>query len=334
MITPSYSTVCVFSLVLLSLLGRSLSTLSHIEVLKPTSPVSEQAAIVLNRKLYPDKFFYHIHVPKTGGQSLFLAIVDTPKEPKYNCNTLPCCDKTLNAQDDLIGRIGGQGNCSFFSYEVKPAMVNSVMGRDPAVFKGMSFFRDPMEHAFSALQHMKTMRPKEACQNATQYLAGEKCKMYNISNLQTTRMGYSPAAGEMDLATAIERTNKLFFVGIVQHYAASICLLRYQLGQFHKEACDCRRKVDQAGSIIPSVVNAGHYDRAHPEYSLDNFKKLRSRLELDYVLWNHALLLFYSRVRQVEQLHDIEMICGEDGLGNHSSHALRKYGSKHFGIGA
>ena len=58
--------------------------------------------------------------------------------------------------------------------------------------------------------------------------------MYNLHNLQTTVL----SNGNLTEATNI--IDKMFWVGITEHYDASMCLLAYQLGQFNPNLCDCK----------------------------------------------------------------------------------------------
>ena len=232
-----------------------------------------------------------------------------------------CCNGTLNLNDELVATAAADPrNCSYLSYELSGHHVDRVMeGRDLAVFKGLSLFRDPMEHAFSALGHMQRKHPADACRNMTQYLSGARCRMYDLHNMQTERLGYTPGR-EPGLTTAIRRVDRLFFVGVTQHYAASVCLLRYQMGQFNQSACDCRKQQDH----LP-VFNRGEYGPGAPGYTLDNIKELRARMQLDYMLWDHALMVFYARVRHVESRFGIQIICPGPSIDAHTAQELGHY---------
>ena len=60
--------------------------------------------------------------------------------------------------------------------------------------------------------------------------------MYDLHNMQTTRLAYG------NLTKAIDILDKMFWVGITEYFDASICLLAYQLGQFNFKLCDCNQK--------------------------------------------------------------------------------------------
>lgn len=321
------NSVYLIIVLILVILPFSVAVYAKIDVLVPNGKVPKSSAIVVNKNLYPSQFFYHLHIPKTGGQSLGHAIHSSATDPMYNCHLSPCCKDSMTQNNKLVETVKGYGNCSFLSYEMSPEQVDRVMSIPGNNYKGISFFRDPMEHALSALQHMSAHH-KEGCKSAKEYLSGKHCLMYNLTNLQTRVMGYdSTTKNGLSLSKAIERMNKLFFVGLTEQYVASICLLRYQLGQFRKSECDCRRSQAEDGTLIPRTQNTGSYDSDKLAYSHTDILQLRSSLELDYTLYEHAKMLFYQRVAALEEKLNIQMICPDNVIGMHSAVELRLYAS-------
>lgn len=73
------------------------------------------------------------------------------------------------------------------------------------------------------------------CPGLHAYLGG-RCDMYDLHNLQTTRLSNG------NLTEAIDIIDRMFWVGITEYFDASICLLAYQLGQFSFKLCDCALK--------------------------------------------------------------------------------------------
>jgi hypothetical protein len=266
-----------------------------------------------------------------GGTTLEHAVRSSEHDVENNfrnCNKKPCCDLLLSKDDNLIKSVAEGTNCSFLSYELNAKQVTSIFSEPLQKFKGISFFREPLMHAFSAFQHYQTKHSKKACKSVADYLSRKRgCSMYSLYNMQTSIMGNASSTDHSAdiLSLAISRMENMFFVGITEHYSASICLLRYQLGQFHPLDCDCRNARKADGHIIPATINTATYDPKLSRYSVEELQLLRGLLELDYILYNRALLVFFARIAAAERALGVKLICGESDWSDLNNDAIRTY---------
>jgi hypothetical protein len=237
----------------------------------------------------------HIHIPKTGGTAFRLLFNSD------NCG-YPADGASERAYNIVADLNQNRRHCIFFSHEFKSlTRLHSALGvsssRAP---RTLMFFRDPIMHAVSAVGHMLRKRVK-GCETISRAALGQ-CKFYNLNNMQTT------IVGNRDVEAAISNMRKVFWIGIVEHYDASICLLAYQLGQLNKKACSC------SGWLVAPA------NRGHPKYT-HSYKSIEvgyQQLYLDNVLYQEAYKTFLLRVHNAETASGHQFLCpnrdGQDAI--------------------
>jgi len=266
---------------------------------------------MINNDLYPNLKFYHAHIPKTGGTSLWRMVVPSKDAPDkdLNCGLPNCCSPRMRNRTDAVKFALSNKKCSFFSYELYRRHVENIMKESPKVYKGITFLRDPLAHSLSALQHMETYH-KDDCKNVTQYLSGTGCHNYDLHNMQTGRLGSS-------LKDSVATIDSLFFLGITDYYDESICLLRYQLGQISRKLCECEHK-----TVSAKPKNVGHY---HGQYTPDDLHQLYDMTVHDSILFNHGLRIFFSRIQQAEKALGYSLVCPRTPYEKVTQDGLRSF---------
>ena len=152
----------------------------------------------------------------------------------------------------------------------------------------------------SAVGHM-TQKRIETCNSIEKATSGN-CEFYQLNNMQTSLMG------DGSLKEAIKQLRNLFWIGITEHYDASICLLSYQLGQLNKSKCSC------SGWLVRPM------NRGPPKYShsLHAIKQGFDWLHLDTMLYQEAYKIFLLRIYAAERESGHEFLCksrdGADAL--------------------
>ena len=229
------------------------------------SPITYDGRIHVSKKLYPSLFFLHFHIPKTGGTTFKdLVVVNNSQgiDRIKNCGFTYVGHKSSGAATKYASTLDViKSGCSYYSHE--SGATDCKFYLDTIEFnlpykniRSMTMIRQPLDHAFSAIGHYARYHEKgnlRRCSGLHAYLGkftsssfflqqlcnihiGGNCEMYDLHNLQTTRL----ASG--NLTNAMDILDKMFWVGITEYFDASICLLAYQLGQFNEKLCDCKQK--------------------------------------------------------------------------------------------
>ena len=241
------------------------------------------------------ELFIHLHIPKTGGTA-FRSLFNSD-----NCG-YPADGASERAYAIAAEINHNRSSCVFFSHEFKSLtrLYTALGERLDSPAKTLVFFRDPIIHAVSAVGHMLRKRVK-GCETISRAALGE-CKFYNLNNMQTT------IVGNRDVDVAISNMKKLFWIGIVEHYDASICLLSYQLGQLNRSACSC-------SSWLVTPSNRGHPKFTHSYYSIQVGYK---NLYLDNILYQDVYKTFLLRIHHAEVKTGHQFLCqkrdGQDAI--------------------
>lgn len=216
----------------------------------------------------------HFHIPKTGGTA-FHFLFD-----KTNCGYR--CHGVHNSYSIISKFDRNREKCGFFSQEFSSYTLLKESLRNPnPEAKILVFFRNPMSHVLSAVGHMNRKGIKE-CKGLERAISGN-CSFYNLDNMQTTYFA------DRDLSAALKHLKSLFWIGITEHYDASICLLSYQLGQFDPSKCNC------TGKLVRPMNRGARF--THPLRSISEVRKLTI---LDLILYEEAYELFLKRVHYAE----------------------------------
>lgn len=238
--------------------------------------------------LYVGEFLIHFHIPKTGGTT-FHFLFD-----KTNCGHRPHGVKNVY---DIVSRFDSErGSCGFFSQEfLSFSNLSKALAFSTKPAKLLTFFRTPISHVLSAVGHMTRKKIKKC--TGLKLAMSPECDFYKIDNIQTTYLG------SRDLSTSLQNLHNLFWIGITEHYDASVCLLSYQLGQFDSRKCNC------AGTLV-KPGNRG----IKVSHSLPDLRDVGHLTQLDTVLYQNAYELFLKRVYYAEKDLGLPILCeGRDG---------------------
>jgi hypothetical protein len=251
----------------------------EIQVLVPKHPIDKKSQINDKMKetdtllykatqgLYPGHFFLHMHTPKTGGTT-FREVISVTDNQNLNCGYA-----TANHPHSFsIGKIIDSNKCTYFTYEMREVdacaelekdncllgnflthykcerrcavenMNNNYNAKSNKTIHVMNLFRNPIQHVLSAIAHIAAHKTdtNNRCGSLHEYVdSGGKCITYPINNMQTHVMSHPTS-----IDVALRKLDKIFFVGILELYEPSVCVLGYQLGQFNKQRCDCATTKD------------------------------------------------------------------------------------------
>ncbi len=309
-----------------------------IPIIRPASSLSaswkssSKVTYHINQRLYPNNFFLHMHIPKTGGNT-FKDLFIAEDNWAFNCGYTSVNDKRRFTIGDVIDR----GQCSYFTYEMfdiescapnpkdnccigslrthfgcdhycKVANMYDQYGAKNASgikIHVMSLFRNPLQHALSAIAHTAS-RYKETqlkyCSSLREYLATDgKCYTYPIENFQTHVLTHP-----VNLDLAMKKLESLFFVGVTELYDASICVLGYQLGQFDVAKCNCS---STHGAV--KAENTHSYSSILPSSMayVGDITELMKKLDMDVVLYNRALEITIGRIEYVQRMTQTKLVC-------------------------
>ena len=225
----------------------------------------------------------HFHIPKTGGTT-FHFLFD-----KTNCGHRPHGVKNVY---DVIETFDKDRNlCGFFSQEFSSyTNLSNSLRHSTNKAKLLVLFRTPLSHVLSAVGHM-TRKRIDAC-SGIQRAMSKECTFYKLDNIQTTYLG------QRDLAAALQNLENLFWIGITEHYDASICLLSYQLGQFNPSKCNCTGTLVKPGN---RGINIRH--------SLPDIREVSKLTNLDSILYERAYEIFLKRVYNAEKKLGFPILC-------------------------
>jgi hypothetical protein len=309
-----------------------------------------------------------MHTPKTGGTT-FKDIIAATDNKKYNCGIPSANYPSAFSIGDLVDSDG----CTYFTYEMREVdkceakkkdncllgnyvtqyecdhrcvesnMDNNYNAKTNTSIHVMNIFRSPTQHILSAIAHIAKHKTSKnnRCGNLHEYVTTDgECRTYPIENMQTHVMSHP-----VSIEVALRKLDKLFFVGILELYEPSVCVLGYQLGQFNKERCDCNNEkgnfiffsfsfiyielfiiinlqysIDKLQNIsrffffltgISAHTNVHHYSKTDPASIViaDDLSKVQSKILLDNYLYNAALEITIARIEHVEKKTGIRIMC-------------------------
>jgi len=135
---------------------------------------------------------------------------------------------------------------------------------------------------------------------------------------------------ELEMATVEDAVkvldDELFFVGIVEHFELSLCLLEYQLGMFDPEKCSS--SCDES-SLVKKDPTAGDTTAANSDesiqatntaeqhaldvdkmtFTVQDLKAIQDLTRLDAIIYAHGLDMFFKRIKVIEKEYGITMFC-------------------------
>jgi len=171
----------------------------------------------------------------------------------------------------------------------------------------ITFLRQPVEQFLSSYRYKQdlyldlgyTLEELRA-RNKTGTLGGIDSCVRNqaCANIYANRE--SKTIGHFDVT-------KFWFVGITEFFYSSLCMLKYKLGKYDREECDCDKR--DANKLRHEDH---HSSQSLTIHSLSNstLDIIRSYREYDIRLYNIGLRHFNNELQSTRALSDIDFNCG------------------------
>jgi len=190
-----------------------------------------------------------------------------------------------------------KAKCQFFSSEFSRDSIDQLLSLSRLQFTPVMIvmLREPVSRALS--------RGRQVIGKGTHHSLDDFVTHGNAAvNIVANELG----GGSIFEAKRMIR-NEMSFVGLVEYYEESICLLNWQLGTFDKEKCSCEA-IHNARNNADGVHIGGYHTNEYP-VSFEALKTLQFELRSDIDIYNYAYQLFVSRVRAMERDVNMPVLC-------------------------
>jgi len=161
---------------------------------------------------------------------------------------------------------------------------------------------------------------------------------YRPNNLMTARFSCGNGISEKDahfhpapIPLLKEKIANLTFVGLLEAYSESLCLLRIrETGQFPDE-CDC--ETERVGHTVDKPIEVKHITNGVQkhnisDYSEDVLKKVDKLTSLDKVLYELGKARFLADVQEAEKRHHKRILCRSLDSTTHAHRYVDEYASE------
>ena len=136
-------------------------------------------------------------------------------------------------------------------------------------------------------------------------LVSKKCRLFQFGDMENKQ---TSVLGGGNLTVALENLKVMFWIGIVEYFDASICLLSLQLGQYNKEQCSCENRIAKF-KASGHIVRAKNMRAGKTNVSIDDLDQISSITLLDAILYKYGVKLFLSRVARGETILGSKILC-------------------------
>lgn len=231
-----------------------------------------------------------------------------------------------------------------FKMDVQKNLPHAHLASGEGCYEGhnqrmMTLLRDPRPHVLSQYFHCRTSEAHKLGNNfvpatfpewidfwsdhLTEMEQFEQMPFccYNPSNMMAARFScggdiskkqaeFHPAS----MQVLKERIANMSFVGIVEAYQESLCLLRIQETGTFPEECECATKQDE--------TNANHGVKPHmvSDYSKDVVEKVDKLTAIDRELYEFGKKRFFDEIQAAEDKYQKKILCRKlefNGLTEH-----------------
>lgn len=275
-------------------------------------------------QLKPEKgkfMLFFQHIPKTAGTAFAnwtgenLGFFGYCKVPSYG----------TFLQDDIKEVFNKQGvpNCGLLHKEATTFVAEkTLLKRSKVPVLTLTFLRHPLTHIISSIGHnyawgtnsdvvgkINSSLTRDCARKPENF---KECFGYPLLNPQTSYLsGIDPKEAynntSLNIEDVLEKVKHLFFVGFTEHMVASQCLLMHQLGFFDEKRCNVNCITGEGlESLRINRAKAPNMTLTYTQLSM-----LHSFLENDNVLYGRMLEVFFARVRYVEKLYGVTLLCGK-----------------------
>lgn len=128
--------------------------------------------------------------------------------------------------------------------------------------------------------------------------------------------------GNGNITLAADSLRSAFWLGIVELYDVSMCVLSFQLGQYDRNICGCdSRRLQMLNRAVGGVVEIRNPGKATNRLSAADLAAIEDMTHKDRILYSYALKLFLGRVKQAEMALGNQLMCA--GMDNEDLISLK-----------
>ena len=247
-------------------------------------------------------FFFHLHIDKTGGQTL-----EQQHDfffPNYiSCNEVFEIRPNYPRQspyDSVKQQLLSSGRkqeppCNILSLEQDMEFVNRLESDIEKKLQVVTFLRQPTFQYLSRAQH-------DVKRGRFQSIEDFYLQKQDYFNRQSRRLGIA------DVEAVSEHLERFFFIGITEMYRVSICILTVQIYYFTQrdvieKHCSCDFGIESI-NVHQSYWNDSKY---LIPYSM--VQDITRQQDLDILVYNIALQRLFQKVDMVENLLGRSLHC-------------------------
>ena len=270
-----------------------------------------------------DQLILYTHIPKTGGASFVEDVTSIRRIGLSACAQLHLGKSSQSEWENNIKAAGVplflSGGCDFFTYEYRRAELQTLVqpilhGSINVSVTELVLLREPTTHVPSMFMHCQMgtgmKRHKYERTNISQWLSeyakgnaqvGLQACAYDPRDHQVCALGEGEAVHPqitqtMERARAVVRD--AFFVGILEHYGLSLCLLGVKLHGLHSAPVGCQCSNALVGPELTQETHTTH--GTQPEKLIltgADLGAIGSLTTHDRVLYSDGLLRFLEDVK-------------------------------------
>ena len=138
-----------------------------------------------SRSTYPDYFFLHFHITKTGGTTLYRLFDRT--NCGYSTYSFNRTDKNRAYEIATSLWLDENRNCGFYTFEFEslPVLLKTMSreSTNPRPVKFLIFIRKPVAHIISLFRHIRKYLKFSRCRSISDIITGH-CKAFEFRNMQ------------------------------------------------------------------------------------------------------------------------------------------------------
>jgi hypothetical protein len=174
------------------------------------------------------------------------------------------------------------------------------------LMKSHSYKRDPVDRSYNDFKCYNpwNMQSRYLTRGRPSFMNGQP--KYAFNRHLPGHHAYSDEDCVPASSQAIRSLESLTWIGVVELFHESLCLLEFQFKGKTPEACTCSSS--QQGEVESHET---HHVPVHDVKNLteDTVKKVDRLSSIDSIVYSNALALVLNRIRTLESAHSCQIIC-------------------------
>jgi len=264
-----------------------------------------------NKKKHSNRTLYHLHIPKTAGTSFAGDIKKIVGDNMKVDSHEGCFGDSPHARAGVVTMLRHPRDHVLSQYTFCATSTD----------KGPKFIQDTMPSTFGSwLQEWSRLRKEGRAhrdfsvapsQHNQPWCSNLPFKCYSPLNLQSQRFTCETAnkySDKLNVDRAVENMQASFFVGIVEAYQESMCLLHAKTLNTLPTWCNCK---DEKARKETGLLQASHGTVSHSVQDVPKelLQDVDSFTEGDRELYRAAVHRFMNETREVEERHGVKILC-------------------------